>query len=204
MPENSSQHAYVTWTKQRLDEMDAALASFETRASQVKADAKAKAIQLTADMKKRRADFEAEAKAHLKVGEAALQASKTKLEKQWASFEAELKPYVETVGKDIDQKRTTFADIAAAQAKAWGEAAEKLRSAAAKLGTENRAKADKAIAQLQADATEAKAQFEKLKQAGDESWSALSGALQTSRKKFDEASHSAWEALKDSVPTIKK
>jgi glutathione S-transferase len=154
-------------------------------------------------MKKRRADFEAEVKANLKAGEAALQASKTQLEKHWASFEAELKTYVETVGKDIDQKRATFADIAAAQAKAWGDAVEKLQSAAAELGAENRAKVDKAIAQVRADTTEAKAHLEELKQAGNESWAALSAALQTSRKKFDEASQSAWEALKNSVPTIK-
>jgi hypothetical protein len=203
MTENSSQHAYVTWTKQRLDEMDAALASIEAKASQLEADSKAKATQLNADMKKRRADFEAEVKANLKAGETALQASKTQLEKHWASFEAELKTYVETVGKDIDQKRATFADIAAAQAKAWGEAVEKLQSAAAELGAENRAKVDKAIAQVRADTTEAKAHLEELKQAGEESWAALSAALQTSRKKFDEASQSAWEALKNSVPTIK-
>ena len=203
MTENSSQHAYVTWTKQRLDEMDAALASIEAKASQLEADAKAKATQLNAELKKRRGDFEAEVKANLKASETALQASKPQLEKQWASFEAELKTYVETVGKNIDQKRATFADIAAAQAKAWGEAVEKLQSAAAELGAENRAKVEKAIAQLRADKTEAKTHLEELKQAGDESWAALSAALQTSRKKFDEASQSAWEALKNSVPTIK-
>src|SRR5208283_1990898 len=203
MTENSSQHAYVTWTKQRLDEIDAALASIETKAGHLEAGAKAKATQLIADLKKRRGDFEAEVKANLKAGETALQASKTRLEKQWTSFEAELKTYVETVGKDIDQKRATFADIAAAQAKAWGEAVEKLQSAAAELGAENRAKVDKAIAQLQAGKTEAKAHIEELKQAGDESWAALSAALQTSRKKFDEASQSAWEALKNSAPTRK-
>ena len=170
MTENSSQHAYVTWTKQRLDEMDAALASIETKASRLEADAKSKATQLNADLKKRRGNFEAKVKAHLKAGEAALQASKTQLEKQWASFEAELKTYVETVGKDIDQKRTTFADIAAAQAKAWGEAVEKLQSAATEVGAENRAKVDKAIAQLRADKTEAKARLEELKRAGDEFW----------------------------------
>jgi hypothetical protein len=201
MTENSSQHHYVTWTKQRLDEMDAALASFEAKASQLKADAKAKASQLNADLKKRRKDFQAEVEAHLKAGEAGLQASKAQLEKQWASFEAELKTYVDTVGKDIDQKRTTFADIAAAQMKTWGEVAEKLQSAAAKFGAENKAKADRAIAQMRAEATEAKAHLDRFKQAGDESWSALSAALQTSRKKFDAASKKSWEALKDSPPT---
>ena len=196
MTDNSSQHAYVTWAKQRLDEMDAALASIETKASQLEADAKSKATQLTADLKKRRGDFEAEVKNYLKAGEADLHASKTQLEKQWASFEADLKTYVETVGKDIDQKRTTFADIAAAQMKTWSEAAEKIQGAAAKLGAENKVKADKAIAQMRADAAHAKSNLDKFKQAGDESWSAFSAALQTSRKQFDEASKKAWAAFK--------
>lgn len=204
MIENSTQHAYVAWTKQRLDEMDAALASFETKAGQLKADAKAKANDLNADMKKRRADFEAEVKANLKAGEAALQASKAQLENQWKRFEADLRTYVETVGKDIDQKRATFTDVAAAQAKAWGETAEKLQSAAAQLAAENRAKVDKAIAQMRADATEAKAHIEKLKHAGNESWAALSDALQTSRRKFDEASQTAWESFKSAMPKTKK
>ena len=66
-------------------------ASIETKASQLKADAKAKATQMNADLKKRRADFETEVKAHVTAGEATLQASKMQLEKQWASFDAELK-----------------------------------------------------------------------------------------------------------------
>lgn len=197
MTEHSSQHAYVTWAKQRLDEMDAALASFEANASQLKADAKLKATKLNDEMEKRRKDFEAEVKTHADSGEAALKASKAQLEKQWTSFEAELKSYVETVGKDIDQKRATFAGIAVAQVKAWGAAAEKLQSAAAKLGAENRAKADKAIAQLRQNATEAKDHFDKLRQAGDASWSTLSAALQASRKQFDEASQKAWDAFKN-------
>lgn len=43
-------HSYLNWTKQRLDEMDATLASLEARASEVKADSKAKAEQLIADL----------------------------------------------------------------------------------------------------------------------------------------------------------
>lgn len=204
MTAHSSQHAYVAWTKQRLDEMDAALASIEAKAGQLKADAKAKASELTAEMKKRRGDFETEVKARLKAGEAAWEASKPKLEEQWANFETELKTYVETVGKDIDQKRTTFADVAAAQAKSWAEAAAKLQSVAAELEVENKAKVDKAIAQVRTDTAEAKARIEKLKHAGDKAWTALSAALRSSRKLFDEASQSAWEALKSAATTTKK
>jgi hypothetical protein len=53
MPEHSSMYSYLNWTKERLDEMDATLGSLEAKASQVKADAKAKADHLITDLKKR-------------------------------------------------------------------------------------------------------------------------------------------------------
>ena len=66
MAEHSSMHVYLNWTKERIDEMDATLASLEAKASQLKADSKAKADQLIADLKKRRDEFEAKAKAQAK------------------------------------------------------------------------------------------------------------------------------------------
>jgi hypothetical protein len=35
MPAHSSMHFYLNWAKERIDEMDAVLASFETKASEV-------------------------------------------------------------------------------------------------------------------------------------------------------------------------
>ena len=49
---------------------------------------------------------------------------------------------------------------------------------------------------MKADASEAEARLQKLKQAGSESWAALSAALEESRKAFDRANQAAWEALK--------
>ena len=57
MPEQSSVHAYLNWTKQRIDEMDATLASLEAKGGQVKAELKAKADQMLAEMKKKRDEF---------------------------------------------------------------------------------------------------------------------------------------------------
>ncbi len=49
MPEQSSVHVYLNWAKERIDEMDAALASFEAKASVAKAEGKVKA-----DLERRR------------------------------------------------------------------------------------------------------------------------------------------------------
>jgi hypothetical protein len=41
--------------------------------------------------------------------------------------------------------------------------------------------------------------LQKLKQAGGESWSALSAALAESRKAFDKANQASWDVIKRSV-----
>ena len=200
MPEHSSMHAYLNWSKERLDEMDATLASLETKARQAKADAKAKSDQLIVDLKKRRDEFQAKAKAQTEVGEAALHATKTQLEAQWNSFEAQVKTYFETVGKQMEQQQAAFRDIAAAQVKAWRQAADKFHDAAAKVATEKRANVDAAVKQMKTEAAEAEARMQKLKQAGSKSWTALSAALAESRKAFDQANQKAWDAFKRAAP----
>lgn len=109
-------------------------------------------------------------------------------------------PNVALAGKLIEQQQATFAGVAAAQVKAWREAADKLRDAASKVTTDRRADLDIALKQMRADASEAEARFQKLKLAGSESWSALGAALAESRKSFDNANQAAWEAFKRVVP----
>jgi hypothetical protein len=196
MAEQSSIHVYLNWSKERIDEMDAALASLEGKASQVKADAKAKAEQLVADLKKRRDDFHAKVKAQGQADEAAWQRTKTQLESDWRDFQVQIKTYFETVGKQIEQQQATFRDVATAQVKAWREAADKLCEEGAKLAATSRAEVDAAVERMKAEAVEAETRLQKMKQAGTESWTVLSAALEDSRKAFDRANQEVWNALK--------
>ena len=127
-----------------------------------------------------------------------MQASKAHLESQRHGFEAQVKTYFDTVGKQIEQQQATFRDVAAAHAKAWQEAADKLHSEATKVAAARRADVDAAVKQMKADAAEAEARLQKLKQAGSESWAAMSAALAESRKAFDRANQKAWDALTES------
>jgi uncharacterized phage infection (PIP) family protein YhgE len=200
MPEQRSIHIYLNWTKERIDEMDAALASLEAKVSQVQAESKPKAKQLIADLKQRRDEFQITAKKQAEAGEAAWQRTKTQLESQWQRFETQVKTYVETLGKQVQQQQATFRDVAAAQVKAWREAADKLHEEASKVAAAKRADIDAAVKQMKADAAEAETRLQKVKQAGSESWSALSVALAESRKAFDRANQEAWDALKRAAP----
>jgi hypothetical protein len=200
MSAQSSMHLYLNWAKERIDEMDAALASFEVKAGQAKADSKVKVDQIVADLKERRDEFQARLKAQAEAGEAAWARTKADLESQWSGFEAQMKTYFESAGKQIEQQQVTFKGIAAAQAKAWRESADQFREAAAKVAGARTTDLDAALKRLKSDASETEARLQKLKQAGNESWSVLSAALAESRKSFDQANRAAWSALKDSGP----
>jgi hypothetical protein len=122
--------------------------------------------------------------------------AKSQLENTWNGFETEVKRYIETFGKQIEHQQTTFQDAAAAQLKAWRDAAEKIHSAAAELAADRRTDIDAALRRMKADASEAEANLQKLTHAGTESWAALTGALAESRAAFDRANQSAWDAFK--------
>lgn len=198
MSEQSSMHFYLNWAKERIDEMDAALASLEVKATEVKAESRVRADEIVADLKKRRDDFQALLKTQAEAGEAALARAKTDLEKHWTGFEAQMKTYFEGAGKQIEQQQATFKDIAAAQAKAWREAADQFREAAGKVAEARTTDIDAALKQLKSDASEAEARLQEFKERGNEFWSVLSAALEESRKSFDQASRAAWDALRGS------
>ena len=194
MPAQSSMHFYFNWAKERIDEMDAVLASLEAKAGEVQAESRSKADLLIADLHKKRDEFQEVAKKQADAGEAAWLRTKSQLEGTWNDFEIEVKKYVETFGKQIQQ--TTFQNAAAAQLKAWRDAAEKIHNAAAGLAVDRRSDIDATLTRMKADASKAEANLQEFKRAGTESWAALNGALTESRAAFDRANQSAWDALK--------
>ena len=92
MPAQSSMHFYLNWAKERIDEMDATLASLEAKASQVQADFKVKANQLIADLKKRRDEFQAAVKQQAEAGEAGWTAPKHNWNPNGTASKRKLKP----------------------------------------------------------------------------------------------------------------
>jgi len=192
----SNLYFYLNWAKERIDEMDAVLTSLQSRAAQVSADSRAAADQLVADLRSKRDAFQNDLRRQAEAGEAAWAQSRAKLETDWSAFQADVKKYVEDFGRQMKQQQTTFQDIAAAQLKAWREAADRFQAAAADLAVDRRARMEATVQQMKADASAAEANFQKLAKAGTESWAALSAALTDSRAAFDRANRTAWDAFK--------
>lgn len=197
MPTQSNIHFYVNWAKERLDEMEAVLTSLEGKSGEMQADARGKASKALADLRKSRDVFREAIKKQAESNEAAWTSAKAKLEPEWNSFEAEVKKYVEGFGKQVEQQQAIFKVQAAAQLKAWREAADKLGSDAKHFATERQAEIDVAVKRMQVDAGTAEAKLQKqLDQIGSQSWSALMATLTETRAAFDRANQAAREAFK--------
>ena len=196
MPTHSSIHFYLNWAQERIDEMDATLASLESKVSEVHADARVKADKVLADIRNKRDEFRSTVKEQSEASEAAWIKAKAQLETDWNAFEADVKNYVEAFGKKIEQQQDTFKLQAAAQLKAWREAADKLRTAGEEFAAERRGEIEAALNSMDADAAAADEKLQKLSHAGKESWSALMGALAETRAAFDRANQAAQEAFK--------
>jgi hypothetical protein len=196
MPTQSSIHFYLNWAKDRIDEMDATLASLESRVGEVHADARIKADQTLNDLRKKRDDFRDTIKKQSEANEAAWDSAKAQLESEWSAFEVEVNKYVESFGKQVEQQQAIFELQAAAQLKAWHEAVDKLGDSAKEFAAERRGEIDAAVKRMNADAAAAEEKLQKFSQAGAQSWSALMAALTETRAAFDGANQSAREAFK--------
>jgi hypothetical protein len=196
MHAQSGVHFFLNWTKERIDEMDAALASLESKAAEMRAESRVKADQIIVDLRQRRTEFESTAKKQVQAGEAAWETTKARLESEWKGFETEIKKYFEAFGKDIKQQQAVFQSQVIAQMNAWRETADKIHAGAVEFAADRRKDIDAAVSRMRADAAAAEEKLQKLHRAGTESWSALSAALAETRGVFDRANQTAREAFK--------
>jgi hypothetical protein len=199
MTVRASTPVYLNWARERIDEINAVLASLETSASHVREDARSQANQLIADLRKQGADFQTAVMNQEEAGETTWNSAKSYLEAGWSSFETLVKRYVDLLDKQVERRQATFEDVATAQLKAWRQSAAEFQHASAELAVAKRAELDVAITRMSAEASEVEARFERLKQAGSESWAALSGALAESRESFDRANRAVSDAFNRAV-----
>jgi len=199
MSQHSAIHFYLNWAKERIDEMDATLASFEAKVSELQADARTKANQALADMRKKRDDFRDTLKKQADANEAIWVKEKARLQSEWNAFEADVEKYIESSSQKIEQQQAVFKRQAEAQVKAWREAAENLRTVGKEFAANRRSEIDAALKQMEADAAVAEKKLQKINEAGKQSWSALVTALTETRGAFDRANQAAQDAFKQTV-----
>ncbi|MDP2409339.1 MAG: hypothetical protein Q8M26_03530 [Pseudolabrys sp.] len=199
--QTSSAHFFLSWAKERIDEMDATLASLENKSAQMQAETRVKADKCIAEMKKKRNEFESTVKAQAEAGEGAWDSAKERLETELKGFQVETGKYLETFGKGLEQQQAVFQSQVTAQLNAWRETADKLSAAGKEFAIERRREIDATVSRMMADAVVAEKKLQDLARAGTESWSALNAALTETRANFDRANQAAREAFKKATST---
>ena len=196
MTTHSGMHVYVNWAKARLDEMDATLATFESKAGKLQADVHARADKALADMRMKRDAFREAIRKEKTAGDAAWARTQALLKADWQAFEKSVQNYIDVAGKHAEQKQAAFRARAEAQLKSWQDVAHKVQQTAAAFSADRKADLDAVIKRTNAEAAAAKERLDKLSRAGSESWSALEKALAEGRAAFDRANQTVHDAFK--------
>ncbi len=192
---HSGVHFQLNWVKERIDEMDASLASLERSAKNAKSQSSSDAKRLIAALKKRRARFEAVVKKQAKDNDTAWRRSKAQLEAEWKEFEAQAAHHFKTTARQMEQK-AAFRRASGVQAVAWHGAVEKLQDVMGTIVPAQRTGFKAALRKMKADAAKAEARMRKLGRAGTTSWPAMHAALAKSRDAFDRANQKAGDAIR--------
>jgi hypothetical protein len=191
-------HPHLAWAMWGLDEIEATLASIESRLHS-RASVHPKAESAMVDMRTARDAFRksiAEHDGH--VNEAALARSKADLEGQWTAFEDSVQNYLDTVDKQVSEQETVFRARADAQSKAWLQAIDNLHKSAARFAADCRGDIETAVKHLESEADAAKVKLDKLNKE-DASWAAMRSALTETRAALDRAHRSVLDALERST-----
>jgi hypothetical protein len=199
MDSQSTMHAYLEWAKQRADEIDATLVTFEKSVAQLEAGVRAKAESAMADMRAARDAFRKFINEHGETNEAALARSQAALETQWTAFEASVQAYLDATGKQVTEQEIAFRARADAQYKAWEEAIDKLHKSATSFAADRRHDIETAVKRMKTEADASKVKLDKLKKAGGESWDAMKSALTETRAALDRAQQAVRDAFKRAI-----
>jgi hypothetical protein len=196
MAARSSVHVSIDWAKERLDEMDATLASLEKKVGDLKSENRAAAERAIAEMREQREAFKQTVEAKKQASEAEWQQTKAMLESRWTAFEAAVQKWVDATGPLVAEQNEMFVARAEAQFKAWQYMTDQLEASAKGFSSDRKRQIDSTVATIRADAKATKTKLDALKQSGKESWTALTKALADSRAAFDRANQTASEAFK--------
>jgi len=196
MAARSSVHVSIDWAKERLDEMDATLASLEKKLGDLKSENRAAAERAIAEMREQREAFKQTVEARKQASEAEWQQTKATLESRWTAFEVAVQKWVDATGQLVAERNEMFVARAEVQLKAWQDMIDRTEASAKGIASERKREIDSAVATIRADGKATKTKLDALKRSGKESWTALTKALAESRAAFDRANQTASEAFK--------
>ena len=196
MPTPDGVQFFLTWAKERVDEMDATLASLGNKPREPKATSAADANRLIEALRAQRDEFWDAVLKEAQGGEAAWTRAAKDLETQWANFEHDVARYFETFGQQAEQPQATFHMLASAQLKAWRDVADTMQKATREFARERRGDIEQAAARIKSAAAAAEAKLDRLSATPSQPGPALTTVLAETRAAFDRANETARTLLR--------
>ena len=187
-------HPHLAWAMWGLDEIEATLASIESRLHS-RAIVHPKVERAVVDVRMARDAFRKSVGEHAHVNEGALARSKADLEHQWAVFEDSVQNYLDMVDRQVSEQETVFRARADAQSKAWLQAIDNLHQSATHFAADHRSNIETAVKRLESEANAARVKLDKLNNAEGASWTAMRSALAEARTALEHAHRSVLDAL---------
>ncbi|MCW2282710.1 ParB-like chromosome segregation protein Spo0J [Rhodoblastus acidophilus] len=177
MKSASALHNQIAWTKQRLDEADASLASMEISAAKLSGEAREQAEQTLERIRAARNRF---AEIGMKAAQDAAAAANQQadvLADQWCEVELRMHDFLVVAAGHAEDVKAALKARVEAQMKTWKASADAAQLVSADAIQQVRADVDNALLRLQGEAENVQNTIGRLAVAGDESWRAVQAGI---------------------------
>ncbi|AZG78423.1 MULTISPECIES: hypothetical protein [Methylocystis] len=191
-------HEYLTWAKQKLDEIDATLAAVDGSIEAWKSDARTDAI---ARIRTARDAFKAKVDAvqsEVAAAKAIADDAYVAIEADLTEFELAFRDFLTAAEGQANVVKKALAARAEAQRRSWQSSLQSIRDAASASIDHALGEADAAFRHVAAETEKVEAKIGKVSTAGDESWKAIKGGLDEAISVYERA----WKKISEAVAKI--
>ncbi len=201
MSKQSLAHQNLEWAKQKLDEIDATLASLEDSVETIKSDARKEADRAIARIQAARNTVKAQvdaASAEAMAVKGIADDAYVALEAQWAEVDSAFQAFLTAAAGQADIVKKALAARAEAHRRAWQTSLEGIRAVASDAIDQARGEVDAAFRRLAAETEKAQAKLGQFSTAGDESWKAIKNGLEETRSVYERT----WKKITDALTKV--
>lgn len=201
MSKQSHTHETVAWAKQRLDDVDAIISQIENTAGRLAEGARKESDAALVRLSQSRAKLQ-KYYDDLRSDTDALKRSTKKiqdgLDAEWVEVEAAFRSFLSAVQDQAEMAHDVVVARAQAQRQSWETSMKDLRAHAEDAVEKARGDLDAAIKRLSEEAERFQARIGKVKDAGDESWTAVKAGLAEAKTVHDRTI----QKIKDSLSRL--
>ncbi len=198
MTDKSNVHELITWSKQRLNELDTTITVVEKHTETLKDNARLEADRAVARLQQARAKLrEYTDNLHTEVDVTKQRASEIKaaIETEWVEAESAFYAFLSAVRDQADSVQDIIRTRARAQRQSWEVSMKNFRSQTTTAVEKARSELDTAMQHLSNEADKFQSRISEVKDAGDESWKAVKEGLSAAKDIHDRTIQKIKEAL---------